>query len=83
MDLTPTTSLYFQQANTEVGNFDQVHTCRDIKKLRKWMANRNLMPLEDDGMSVLGDTSVRKHQQGYLVNDESMLPWGYRKSEFE
>ncbi|KAF1948915.1 hypothetical protein CC80DRAFT_359696, partial [Byssothecium circinans] len=36
MDLTPVRTMYFEEMNTEVGDFDQVHMCRDFGRLNKY-----------------------------------------------
>jgi hypothetical protein len=67
MDLTPVRTLYFEDMNVEVGDFDQVHMCRDFGKLRRWMNKRH---------KTLKDSSQPD-------NEESMAPWNDRVREFD
>jgi len=76
MDLTPGPSMYFESVDTYVANFHQVHTCRDLSKLREWMVERRLQP------SSFKDNSHSRH--GYFDNTaDALLPWGSTESEFE
>jgi hypothetical protein len=78
MDLTPVTSMYFESVDTYVGNFDQVHTCRDISKLQKWKAER--LPRKVPSFKDLHPTS----SGGYIDNEEdALLSWYSTESEFE
>jgi hypothetical protein len=80
MDLTPVRTLYFEDINVEVGDFDQVHKCRDIRKLQEWKPNVDI----DKDMSASGkeEHDGKARHLGYPTNDEALLPWDYRDSEF-
>lgn len=79
MDLTPVRTVYFQDMNAEVGDFDQVHMCRDIGKLRRWMDKKHMAPTE----SPQKITDGRVHRLGYPDNEESMRAWNSREREFD
>lgn len=77
MDITPIPSMYVPVVNTAVGNFDQVHTCRDLGKLREWVVkqyeSKGLnQPSENHGSNVT-DPGIPTH--GYVLNDDARLPW--------
>jgi hypothetical protein len=78
MDLTPAPSMYFESVNTYVGNFNQVHTCRDISKLREWMVER-----ASKSASVPEDSNGSSPTHGYIDNNDALLPWDWTESEFE
>ena len=75
MDLTPVTSIRFESVDTSVGNFDQVHTCRDLGNLREWMVERSSLNVRESG------SNASRH--GYIINEEALLPWDWTESEFE
>ena len=78
MDLTPAPSMYFESVDTYVGNFNQVHTCRDISKLREWMVERSMkVPL------ISEDSDDKASTHGYIDNDDALLPWDWTESEFQ
>jgi len=81
MDLTPARSVYFESMNTEVGEFDQVHKCRDVSKLREFMAERSAKNKAASEKDRGG--GGKAHRLGYPDTEETLLPWGYRDSEFE
>jgi hypothetical protein len=84
MDITPTSSMYVPVVNTAVGNFDQVHTCRDIGKLREWVAQRHARANETDArrvqMNASEDQDIPSH--GYVVNEDAKLPWEQAHDEY-
>jgi hypothetical protein len=79
MDLTPVRTVYFPDMNTEVGDFDQVHTCRDISKLRHWMNEKHRASTK----ALQKVTDGRVHRLGYPDNEESMRTWNSRENEFD
>jgi hypothetical protein len=79
MDLIPVRTAYFEEMNTEVGDFDQVHMCRDIHKLRHWMDVKHSASTESPQKIADG----RVHRLGYPDNSESTAAWDDRKSVFE
>jgi hypothetical protein len=79
MDLIPVRTAYFEEMNTEVGDFDQVHMCRDIHKLRHWMDVKHSASTESPQKIADG----RVHRLGYPDNSESMAAWDDRESEFK
>jgi hypothetical protein len=89
MDITPVGTLYFPEMNTEVGDFDQVHMCRNFDKLHQFMMKeqKNEEPMVMDhehGMSHGGGNELENgHREGYLENEESRLPWDTTWEEFE
>jgi hypothetical protein len=58
MDLTPVTSIRFESVDTSVGNFDQVHTCRDLGNLREWMVDR---------LQIRGSQGAKPHDMVILL----------------
>jgi hypothetical protein len=78
MDLTPVRTVYFKEMNTEVGDFDQEHTCRDMTKLQQWM-NEKYTALSIPSPKTTDD---QVHRLGYPDNDEALRPWNYRDREF-
>ncbi|PVI06569.1 hypothetical protein DM02DRAFT_667451 [Periconia macrospinosa] len=83
MDITPVHTLYFKEMNTEVGNFDQVHMCRDFSQLQRFMIkNENVtLPASEDKKEEGG--GKKAHREGYPENEESWLPWDTTWNEFE
>ena len=81
MDLTPVRTLYFDEMNTEVGDFDQVHMCRDFSRLHRYMAERE--PKEGQETHQMNKAQMRGHREGYIENEESFLPWDTDWKEFE
>ena len=79
MDLTPVRTIYYEDVNAEVGDFDQVHMCRDFEKLGRWMDEGHAG--SKDPPQQLKDGSV--HRLGFHDNEESMLPWDHREREFD
>ncbi|KIW98977.1 uncharacterized protein Z519_00640 [Cladophialophora bantiana CBS 173.52] len=85
MDLTPVTTMYFGSVNTEVGNFEQEHTCRDLEPLRVWATRRKqadqarLKTLGEGGDGHLGPQPLPTH--GYVDNEDALLPWNSTLSE--
>lgn len=75
MDLTPVTSIRFESVDTSVGNFDQVHTCRDLSNLREWMVKQSSLDMRESG------SNASRH--GYIINEEALLPWDWTESEFQ
>jgi hypothetical protein len=78
MDLTPVRTVYFKEMNTEVGDFDQEHTCRDITKLQYWMNEK----YTGSSIPSPNTTDDQVHRLGYPDNDEALRPWNYRDREF-
>ncbi|EXJ76121.1 uncharacterized protein A1O5_00629 [Cladophialophora psammophila CBS 110553] len=87
MDLTPVTTMYFGSVNTEVGNFEQEHTCRDLEPLRVWATRRKqadqarLKALGEGGDGHLGPEPLPTH--GYVDNEDALLPWNSTLSEID
>lgn len=77
MDITPVHTLYFKSMNTEVGNFDQVHMCRDFNALHEYMLKN------DNTTSPLSKGNPGNHREGYVDNAEALLPWDTTREEFE
>jgi hypothetical protein len=83
MDLTPVRTVYFEDMNTEVGDFDQVHRCRDISKLREFMDDRRMRNAGGgDNDHDLDEVKERK-RLGYPDTEENLRPWAWRDGEFE
>jgi hypothetical protein len=61
--------------NTEVGDFDQDHMCRDIGKLRNWMREIDVV-VKTDGQKV---EHGRGHLLGYSDDAEGFRGWGREK----
>jgi hypothetical protein len=84
MDITPTPSMYVPVVNTAVGNFDQVHTCRDLGKLREWVAQRyanvNATATNQIGVEMSEEQEIPAH--GYVLNDDARLPWDRAHDEY-
>lgn len=80
MDLTPVRTLYFEDINIEVGDFDQVHKCRDFRKLQEWKpsGDGNI----DKSTSGKDAHGGKPRLLGYPDNEEALLPWDYRDLEF-
>lgn len=79
MDLTPVRTLYFPEMNTEVGDFDQVHTCRDFGRLRQYMNEHFLVEAHEPKVSPDG----RIRRLGYPDNEEAVRVWDDRGKEFD
>lgn len=79
MDLTPVRTLYFPEMNTEVGDFDQVHTCRDFGRLREYMDEYFILEAHDSKVSPDG----RIRRLGYPDNEEAVRVWDDRGKEFD
>ncbi|KAJ5997959.1 hypothetical protein N7522_009619 [Penicillium canescens] len=75
MDLTPVPAMYFDSVNSEVGNFDVLHTCRDISRLRGWMAEK--MATAERSLYFNPE-----HDLGYVQNDDYRKSWDTRIDEF-
>jgi hypothetical protein len=82
MDMTPVRTMYFPDINVEVGDFDQVHMCRDFSKLQRWMEER-VGSTSTDAATPQTPNEVRPHLLGYPDNEESMLSWDTRGKEFD
>ena len=77
MDITPVTSRYYENVNTVLADFDQVHTCRDIRKLRDWKNERwsrhpaqQLRTPEEAGISASDVPAF-----GYVLNEDANKTW--------
>lgn len=79
MDLTPVRTLYFPEMNTEVGDFDQVHTCRDFGKLKEYMNDHFMVETHEQRLSP--DGRIRRF--GYPDNEEALRAWDDREREFD
>jgi hypothetical protein len=79
MDLTPVRTIYFEDINSEVGDFDQPHMCRDIGKLHQWMDKSHAASTESP--QKIPDSRV--HRLGYPDTKESMSAWHSREREFD
>jgi hypothetical protein len=79
MDLTPVRTIYFEDMNSEVGDFDQAHMCRDIGKLHQWMDKNNAA--STNSPQKIPDNRV--HRLGYPDTEESILAWDSREREFD
>ena len=67
--------LYYGSVNSEVGNFDEVHTCRDISRLRDWLAEKasnERIPYFTEGSHI-----------GYIHNEDFLQAWDMREFEFD
>ena len=82
MDLTPVGTLYFPSMNTEVGDFDRVHMCRDFSKLQKEIAMRSSAKHKLPSSLEKTAGEAKAHRIGYPENEESRLPWDWRVDEF-
>jgi hypothetical protein len=81
MDLTPVGSVYFESVDTTVGDFDQVHMCRDMSKLRMWMADKaSTIP---KNLSTTGNAIDGFRHHGYVNNADALLPWNETGSEYQ
>lgn len=84
MDLTPIKTEYFKDINVEVGNFDQVHMCRDFSKLRSWMKEKqNSRTVATVDVQAEHNDDPVHHRLGYPDNEESELPWNATEIEFD
>lgn len=72
-------TIYFEEMNTEVGDFDQDHMCRDIGKLRELMDENNVA-VRKHGQKV---EDGQRHLLGYPDNAEALRSWEEREGEFE
>ncbi|KAH7382655.1 hypothetical protein DE146DRAFT_760490 [Phaeosphaeria sp. MPI-PUGE-AT-0046c] len=79
MDLTPVRAVYFEDMNTEVGDFDQEHMCRDTTRLHEWMGE-NDVAVKNDGQTI---EDGQRHLLGYPDNAEALRSWEEREGEFE
>ena len=72
MDITPIQFQIFKSVNTEVGDYNQAHTCRNIGRLREWVAARH-----SENIAISTEVPQEKNipTQGYVLNDDANLPW--------
>jgi hypothetical protein len=75
MDITPITPEYVESVNTVVSNFDQQHTCRDISKLREWIAEEWLHAESIGLKEPVTETAGLVLKHGYVLNEDGKLPW--------
>ncbi|CAI6335836.1 unnamed protein product [Periconia digitata] len=87
MDITPVHTLYFEEMNTDVGNFDQVHMCRDFSQLHNFMVEKGKDKQLSDEKELkpgeMGPDGKKVHREGYPENEESFLPWNTTWKEFD
>jgi hypothetical protein len=79
MDLTPVRTVYYEDINVEVGEFDQEHMCRDIGKLHQYMDKHNTATTGSSQKIQDG----RVHRLGYPDTEEEMMGWDHREREFD
>lgn len=61
--------------NSDVGEFDSPHTCRDFSKLKDWMRENS------KGYRESKEVEGRNH--GYVHNSDALKAWGDgREGEF-
>ena len=75
MDLTPHPAIYFKSANVEVMDFDRVHTCRDISKLRDWVRERKSSEKVSKENLEKGGGAADGPYRGYVSEEAMKLPW--------
>jgi hypothetical protein len=77
MDLTPHPAIYFESANVEVMDFDRVHTCRDIGKLRDWVKQRKDTQKVSESKLSEGGGAINGPYRGYISEEAMHLPWAW------
>lgn len=79
MDLTPVRTVYYEDVNVEVGDFNQEHTCRDIGELQRYM-DKHHVAMSGSSQKIQNE---RVHRLGYPDTEEEMMSWDYREREFD
>jgi hypothetical protein len=89
VDLTPVTSIYMPSVDTFVGNFEQTHTCRDMKSVQAWLAERRAWEFKENRNGHRKTHYAAAHPgkkapgQGYELNEDARMPWNWTQSEYE